>query len=93
MHLCNVRMSLETSAVYKDVDHSARMLRDVRLFCMRVETLKARCIFILSCISFRDKNLEKIYKLDGCLTAYCLILANPNIHQNTGNFFFFLKQT
>ena len=59
---------------------------------MRVETLKARCIFIQSCISFRDKNLEKIYKLDGSLTAYCLIFANPNIHQNTRKFMYFLKQ-
>ena len=25
MHLCNVRMTLENSAVYKDVDQSARM--------------------------------------------------------------------
>ena len=33
-----------------------------------------------------------IYKIDGGLTAYCLLFANPNIHQNTGKFMCFLNR-
>ena len=38
-----------------------------------------------------DKKLEKIYKIGGGLTAYCLIFVNPNIHQNKGKFMYFFE--
>ena len=81
-----VRRTLETSAVYKDADQS------VRLFCMQVETLKASCNLSRAVFPFETKIWKKIYKIHGGLTAYCLIFANPNIHQNTGKFMYFLKQ-
>ena len=37
------------------------------------------------------QKIGKIYKIDGGLTAYCLIFANPNIHQNTRKCMYFFE--
>ena len=89
MHLYNVRMALETSALYKDVDQSARMYV---CFACGLKLEKQDAFLSRAVFPFETKIWKNLYKLDGSLTAYCLIFANPNIHQNTGKFMYFLKQ-
>ena len=52
---------------------------DVRLFCMRGETLKARCVLSRALFLFETIFGKNIQKIDGGLTVYCLIFVNSNI--------------
>ena len=74
-------MPLETSAVCKHADQSARVYV---CFACGLKLSKQDAFLPRAVFHFETKIWKKIYKIDGGLPGYCFIFANPNTQQNTG---------